>query len=350
LLPKGNGFTSLLNLSPAVRAETNSGGFQIDGASGAENTFIIDGQEVSNFRTGTLNTNNNIPFQFVQEVQIKSSGFEAEFGGATGGVINVVTRGGGNEFRGEAGIEFNPAFGRGDNRPFLNRTQFGPTTSITTISEYIDTPKDQGTDFFPYFSIGGPIVKDRAWFFASYAPQFINRDRTFNLYPSATTGRDPATRQFVSSDVYALRQTNEYAFGRIDVQLLESLRLNGSYLWNPIDVRGNLPLQNPFGSTPAITFPGGVVVRGPAFADNQGGRQSSNNTTGSLVWTPTDRFVVTARGGYSFLNEKLGNYGIPSVADGMLNRYLTNSCETGVSSSMIASRGVFSRRIFSQAS
>jgi hypothetical protein len=90
LLPKGTNFTSLLQIAPSVRAEPLGGGFQIDGASGSENTFIIDGQEVSNFRTGTLNTNNNIPFQFVQEVQVKSSGFEAEFGGATGGVINVV--------------------------------------------------------------------------------------------------------------------------------------------------------------------------------------------------------------------------------------------------------------------
>ena len=54
-------------------------------------------------------------------------------------------------------------------------------------------------------------------------------------------------------------------------------------------------------------------VRGPALLENQGGRQSSNNTTGSFVWTPTSKLVLTARGGYSFLNEKLGNYGIPAV-------------------------------------
>jgi len=73
LLPKGTNFTSLLTVAPGVRNEPLSGGFQIDGASGSENTFIIDGQEVTNFRTGTLNQNNNIPFQFVQEVQVKSS-------------------------------------------------------------------------------------------------------------------------------------------------------------------------------------------------------------------------------------------------------------------------------------
>ncbi|HEV7902598.1 MAG TPA: carboxypeptidase regulatory-like domain-containing protein, partial [Pyrinomonadaceae bacterium] len=86
LLPKGTNFASLLQVAPSVRNEPASGGFQIDGASGSENTFIIDGQEVTNFRTGNLNINNNIPFQFVKEIQVKTNGFEAEYGGATGGV------------------------------------------------------------------------------------------------------------------------------------------------------------------------------------------------------------------------------------------------------------------------
>jgi len=119
LLPKGTNFTSLLAIAPAVRGEPLSGGFQVDGASGSENTFIIDGQEVSNFRTGTLNANNNIPFQFVQDIQVKTSGFEAEFGGATGGVINVVTKSGSNDFHGEFGMSFRPSRLQAGPRPFL---------------------------------------------------------------------------------------------------------------------------------------------------------------------------------------------------------------------------------------
>ncbi|HET6647816.1 MAG TPA: TonB-dependent receptor, partial [Pyrinomonadaceae bacterium] len=182
LLPKGVNFTSLLNTAPAVRAEPLSGGFQIDGASGSENTFIIDGQEVTNFRTGVLNLNNNIPFQFVQEVQVKSSGFEAEFGGATGGVINVVTRGGSNEWRGEGGLEFRPSELQGDPRPFLRLTNVAaiPALGQTALStqELIPVKKDGGTDVFPHFSLGGPIIKNRAWFFGSYAPQILKTYRT----------------------------------------------------------------------------------------------------------------------------------------------------------------------------
>ena len=180
LLPKGVNFTSLLTTAPAVRNEPLSGGFQIDGASGSENTFIIDGQEVSNFRTGVLNLNNNIPFQFVQEVQVKSSGFEAEFGGATGGVINVVTRGGSNEWHGEAGLEFRPSALQGTPRPFLapDHCCAIPAIAQTGLTqEFIPVPKDGGTDVFPHVSLGGPIIKNRAWFFGSYAPQILNTHR-----------------------------------------------------------------------------------------------------------------------------------------------------------------------------
>lgn len=330
LLPKGTNFTSLLQIAPAVRNEPLSGGFQIDGASGSENTFIIDGQEVSNFRTGTLNTNNNIPFQFVQEVQIKSSGFEAEFGGATGGVVNVVTRGGGNQIRGEAGMDFNIAKFQSRPRPFLNLTTFSNAGGTQTITEYIPVDKDQGTSFFPFISIGGPIIKDKMWFFGSYAPQLINTDRTVNLYGTAASQRDPATRTFVNSNTYTSRQKNEYAFGRIDFQPWQKLRFSGTYLWNPIEVIGTLPGTSPFGTVPSLTWPGRGVVSGPDLQNFRGGRQNSNNTTGSITWTPTDRLVVTGRAGYSYLNEKLGNYGIPNVAGGAITRYFTNGCDVGV--------------------
>lgn len=304
LLPKGVNFTSLLNTAPAVRSEGLAGGFQIDGASGSENTFIIDGQEVSNFRTGVLNLNNNIPFQFVQEVQVKSSGFEAEFGGATGGVISVVTRGGSNEFHGDAGIEFRPSKFQGTPRQFLR------LISTTAGPEYLVPRKDDGTDVFPYATLSGPIIKDKAWFFGSYAPQLLRTYRTINYISP-----DPVGRVVTRGETYLAKQRNEYAFGRIDLQPWQSLRLTGTYLWNPIDVLGTLPATTTVADTtlPGVTFPGRGRVEGPAYQNFVGGRQSSNNTTGTLVWTPTNRLVITARGGYSFLNEKIGNYGVPPV-------------------------------------
>lgn len=308
-VPKGTNFTSLLKVAPAVRVEPTAGGFQVDGASGSENTFVIDGQEVTNFRTGTLNANNNLPFQLVQEVQVKSSGFEAEFGGATGGVINVVTRGGNNEFHGEGGISFAPRKLNGQRRPVL----LPFTRNGTQMFEYFQAPKDKGTNFFPSFSLGGPIIKDRLWFFGSYTPQIINRERTID----SLSGRDPATRQVVQSDTYTFRQKSEYAFGRIDVAPTDRLRVNASYTWNPIEQEGLLPGTTTglsgVGAIPHATFPDGTERFGPAFNDNRGGRQTANNTNIQANWTATDNIIINARYGYSFLNQKLGNYGIPPV-------------------------------------
>ncbi len=102
ILPKASlNFSSVIDVAPGARNEPRSGQFQIDGASGSENVFVIDGVEVTRVIGGTLGSTKNIPVDFVQEVQIKSAGYEAEFGGATGGVINVVTKGGTNEFHGE---------------------------------------------------------------------------------------------------------------------------------------------------------------------------------------------------------------------------------------------------------
>ena len=137
LLPKDTGFTSLLKTVPGTRPESRSGGFSVDGASGGENVFVIDGQEVTNYRTGTLNETYNIPTQLVQEVQVKSSGFTAEYGGATGGVVSVVTRGGSNEFHGEFGAQFEVPKFNGSPRPLLGRFTSG-TVSAGTFRQFAE--------------------------------------------------------------------------------------------------------------------------------------------------------------------------------------------------------------------
>src|SRR6185295_5488847 len=116
LLPKTLRFDSVVATAPGTRNETKSGGFQIDGASGSENTWIVDGLEVTRVFDGVLGSTKNIPFDFVKEVQVKSAGYEAEYGGATGGVVNVATRSGSNDFHGEARFEMNLNGLAGDDR------------------------------------------------------------------------------------------------------------------------------------------------------------------------------------------------------------------------------------------
>jgi|SRR5688572_23867738 len=309
LLPKGTNFNSLLKIAPSTRPEPLNGGFQVDGASGSENTFIIDGQEVTHFRTGVLRANDNLPFQLVQEVQIKSSGFEAEFGGATGGVINVVTKGGGNEWHGEFGSQFRPGSWQGQPSKFLrNFRTIDPDGTFQDIPEYIQPRKDNGTDYFPTANLGGPIVKDRFWFFASFTPQIQKINRTLDYISP-----DPRSRTISETLTYKFKRISHFSEIRLDGAPSDKLRLTGRFIWAPIKDEGALPPFTETTGAPQQALIGGQTLRGPAFLGQQGGRQNSNNIGGSAVWTPTSKFVVNVRAGRTFLNEKLGSYGIPTT-------------------------------------
>lgn len=337
-LPKGTQFSSLLKTAPNVRPEPLAAGFQIDGASGAENVFVIDGQEVTNFRTGQLNSNNNIPFELVQEVQIKSTGFEAEFGGATGGVINVVTIGGNNDLHGSVGASFTPSTVQGGARPSLVRFS-NESTAFTGNTrngfEFFPINKSGGTDFFPVGRVSGPVVKDKLWFSTVYAPQFFEVNQTTPFFtdirniPNTTVdplGRrtpqsDPLLREQTGTQEFRFKRRIEEAFFRLDAQPTSKLRMYGTFLYNPIIDEGNTlgftaGLSN-FQTAGPIN---GTLVNQNDLLNNQGGRQNSNNVNGQVTYTPTNNFVLNFRGGRNFLNEKLGSYGIPNVT-----RFICNS-------------------------
>lgn len=321
LLPKGTGFTSLLKSVPGTRPESRSGGFSVDGASGGENVFVIDGQEVTNYRTGTLNDAYSIPTQLVREVQVKSSGFDAEFGGATGGVISVVTKGGTNDLHGEFGVQFEVPKFNGTPRPLLQRF----VTGTVAANNYVQTAetfypaKFRGTNFFPTGNLGGRIIKDKLWFFGSYSPQTFQTNVTTPYYTNTTA----ALRTFVANQNYSRTRTYQYAFARIDSSPITKIRLSSTFLWNPISETGSIPATSfsnvassafGFGNVPTANF-GGLtgVLTGSDFTNKQGGRQNSNLFTIDGVWTPTSDLVVNARFSRGFLNEKLGNYFVPTA-------------------------------------
>lgn len=331
LLPKGTGFTSLLKSVPGTRPERQTGGFTVDGASGSENVFVIDGQEVTNYRTGSLNDTYSIPTQFVQEVQVKSSGFEAEFGGATGGVISVVSKGGTNDFHGEFGIQFETPKLNGSPRQLLQRFTTGavvttPTPSPGTFqqyTEYFQPQKAAGVNTFPTANVGGPIVKNRIWFFASYSPQIFETDITTNYYTNAPAVAiaPGVNRTFIASERYRSKSRYEYALSRINASPFSWLRVNASFLWNPVAQQGSIPTTSfsnvssaaiGFGNVPTANYgPGVGVLTGAAFRDKQGGRQTSNLVNVDGTYIPTSNVYFSARYSRGFLNEKIGNYFLP---------------------------------------
>ncbi len=98
--PKARSFQSIAMTAPSVNQGEIEGGIQVNGASGSENAFTVDGVVTNSLLNGQ--SRQNAVFEYLQEVQVKTVGIPAEFGGALGGVISAVTKSGGNTFRGEA--------------------------------------------------------------------------------------------------------------------------------------------------------------------------------------------------------------------------------------------------------
>jgi hypothetical protein len=309
-LPKGTNFTSALKAAASVRPEVTGGGFQIDGASGSENTFVIDGQEVTNFRTGTLNASNNLPFQQVQEIQIKSNGFEAQFGGATGGVINVVTKRGDDQFHGEAGMQFESSK--------LYASPRATLLANTTVLRYFQPKKDQFVDTYPSLVLSGPIIKNRINFFTSFTPQF--RPTTRDVTIAGATAAASGTTSYRQED------RRDYSFARIDANVFSKLRVNATYLYNPVKINGVIPTFNTIGSTTDFR-----TLPTPASQFDLGGRIPATNSTVEGFYTPTQNFSINVRFGRSYLNEKVDAYGVPNAVNYTCSTGAPGGCTTGVS-------------------
>ena len=139
LLPKGRDFLTLVTQAPGANQEPKSGGgIMIDGATAGENRYIIDGVETTD-RFAAAFRGKTLLADFVEEVQVKSSGYTAEYAGSTGGVINAITRSGSNRFMGDA--VFNWQGGVEPRRQLSNAAGETSLSDATKAGEYIDIPE-----------------------------------------------------------------------------------------------------------------------------------------------------------------------------------------------------------------
>ena len=176
LIPKtGTGILGALSGLPGAGQESRLGGFGIDGAGASENRYIIDGMDVSSLQNGTLGRDLNITF--IDSIQVKSSGYNAEYRAATGGVVSAITKSGSNKFHGDMNLFLSgrPLRGLlGDVRP-----QIRLVPADNTKAEYFTTPRvNETTNTNPTYSLGGPILQNKFWFFAGFNPRWESTDRT----------------------------------------------------------------------------------------------------------------------------------------------------------------------------
>jgi hypothetical protein len=207
-LPTERNFRSVVPLVPQANPSPYGDGANVAGATGLENGYFVDGIHVTDPFVGDGSV--NLPYNFVREVQVMTGGYEAEFGRSQGGVVNVITNSGGNELHGQVLGFFTGNALRATPRWGVGQTQ------VERFSQY-----DVGV------SVGGPIRRDRLWFYAAYNPTVESRDvsfpgiaaqrdsRTSHLFAGKLTGRlgtatdvtltllgDPSRRDFASFSTF----------------------------------------------------------------------------------------------------------------------------------------------------
>lgn len=171
LLPRGRDFTTVVSQAAGAEQEAFAAGISIDGASGSENRFVIDGVDTTHPQDGV--SGQSIITDFVEEVQVKTAGYAAEFGGALGGVINAITKTGGRDFAGSLLLYYNDSDWTGEQRKISYESNCG------TAQDCLLKPrKDAFTRWEPGLSIGGPILRDNLWFFVAYQPSTLKTERT----------------------------------------------------------------------------------------------------------------------------------------------------------------------------
>ena len=173
-IPIGRSFSSTLALAPGVVASGLPGSGEsnpsISGASGLENVYVIDGVNINNAGYGSAGSysivfgslGTGVNFDYIKEVQVKTGGYEPEYGEALGGFINLVTKTGGNEWKSSAFGYFQGA----EAERALTDRQVG-AVDITNFQS-----QDYGAE------VSGPIKTDKVFFYGAFDPTFTTRTTT----------------------------------------------------------------------------------------------------------------------------------------------------------------------------
>jgi len=281
-LPKGRGFESIVTLAAGANNDPLAAGISIDGATALENRFVVDGVDTTDpFRGGV---GKRVITDIIDEVQIKSGGYEAEFGGATGGVINVITKTGTNAFAGSVTGYFRDRGWNGAERRSLQSNAAG------SAPEYVTFDEDSQTIVEPGVTIGGPILRDRLWFFGAYHPSIRTTERTVTF---RNPGTFPARGTFEQENT----QTNILA------------NLNGSIGSRAVfKIAANISPTTV--DTPNLPGRSGRGAANPANYSGLTDEYENETYSGNIDFIPSPMFHTSVRGGV--MKTDFRNLGVPS--------------------------------------
>src|SRR5262245_13986451 len=247
VVPIGRSFTDTYSVAPGVVSGlgTGDGNYSISGASGLENSYLIDGVNITNTGYGGIGAYNinygslgtGVTSEFLDEVQIKTGGFEAEYGQALGGIINTIVKSGTNDFRGSVAWYSSPS-GLQSSRQLV-KLDGGASNRLS----------EDVQDFA--FSVGGPFVKDKLFYFFAFNPVLTTHQVTAQALPdpaftaasagvsvfdeTSPTGFDapnPLVSPSAGTELERKRSSNNYA-GKINWQVSPKHQVEFSFFGDP---------------------------------------------------------------------------------------------------------------------
>lgn len=195
-------FESMADVAPTVH--TDMYGMSISGTTSPENQYIIDGISVNDPGFGLIGT--PLSVEFVKEMNVITGAYLPEYGRATGGVLDVVTKSGSNELHGSMFMSITPGGLEGP------RTLVRKEGQTITLGNSLSSLRDFGVE------LGGPIRKDKLWFYVGVSPSFasyrLERNLARVVVENGAPKVDRATGFTVTDNIpgttriYAATQTN----------------------------------------------------------------------------------------------------------------------------------------------
>lgn len=287
LLPVGRNFLDAITGVAGTGIEGRGGGLMIDGAGASEIRYVVDGMDSTNLRTGVAGR--GLIVDFVDQIQVKQSGYNAEFRASTGGVVSAITKSGTNSYRGGfSGYLTGKKLDwlTGDVRPSLRLVP-----SDNTKAEYFTAPRLKETERIEtVYDLGGPVFRNRTWFWVGYNRNIQNTDRTVTWtnprgfdpvqsFNSKTTNKDyqyTVTHALTRNNAMRVRATgaNTRSTGGLSLPAIDA---NNTSSTNPTSA-SNATLFNPRPTTYTGSF--------------------NDAYTLAFDWTVNDRMYANVTAGY----------------------------------------------------
>jgi len=320
-LPRNRNFDGLLATVPGVQYEGNQGGLSVDGASGTENMWYVDGTNVTNIHVGLRAQ--SIVMEQLDEVKVSASGYPAEFGGSMGGVVNVISRSGGNEFHGDLFFYYdnNKLYMNGHDRDGIRIDPYAVQPYTYANVQYVSSDniywdggkkRDDYQRFEGVINLGGFIFKDKLWFFGSFNPTYartIAQPRWFRSDPvdlsQATVPGDTIADPRQGRPTYSGFYQKLYYYywqAKLTASPIKGMRMSISTNNNFYKYRGSIPNIAGTGTKAYSYYPD--YTYSPALtAGKQPGFDYPNwSGNANIDYTVSNNFLINLRGGFFHQN------------------------------------------------